>query len=159
MRTEMHKSFGEVVELRPDTFQQQPVPVVPPNILPGLHPWFRYGLYFTRDDWIDSFGINLDRINERAAKAYLEGEAAFFAPYDDEYIPASAIGRERALRIKQAKLESTRHQFIHTATSLCESPIEQLMLAGLCWISWSRQKRLVEIWDSTGTSQSRKPPS
>ena len=147
----MHKSFGEVVELRPDTFQQQPVPAVPPNILPGLHPWFTFSLYFRRDDWIDSFGINLDRIDERAAKAYLEGEAAFFAPYDDEYIPASAIGWERALRIKQAKLESTRHHFIHAATSLCGSPIEQLMLAGLCWISWSRQKSLVEIWDSTGT--------
>jgi very-short-patch-repair endonuclease len=146
----MHKSFGEVVDLRPQTSQQELVPAVTPKRSPGLQPWFRFGEYFTRDDWIESFGLNLDRINERAANAYLEGEAAFFAPDAEDYIPAIAVGMQCALATRQAKLESSRHNFILAATNLCQSPIEQLMLASLCWTKWSAQRRLVEIWDSTG---------
>jgi hypothetical protein len=146
----MHKSFGEVVDLPSKAADQQQTVVATPKRLPGLQPWFRFGEYFTRDDWIESFGINLDRINEKAAKAYLEGEAAFFAPDAEDYIPATVVGKQCALATRQAKLENFRHQFILAATNLCQSPIEQLMLASLCWARWSRQRRLVEIWDSTG---------
>ena len=91
----MHKSFGEVVDLRPQTFQQQLVPAVTPKRLPGLHPWLRFGPFFTCDDWIASFGIDLESIGEKAANAYLEDEAAFFEPLLEDYVPA--LGKDRVL--------------------------------------------------------------
>ena len=47
-----------------------------PRTLPGLYPWLRQGEYFTRDDWVKSFGINLDLIDQKAATAYLDGEVS-----------------------------------------------------------------------------------
>jgi very-short-patch-repair endonuclease len=143
----MQKSVGEVVDLRPQTFQQQHVPAVIARRLPGLYPWLRFGSFFTRDDWIGSFGIDLESIDEKAANAYVEGESAFFEPLLEDYVPA--LGKERVLEIKQRKLETFRLQFIYAATKLCGSPIEQLMLAGLPWIKYGCKKTLVEIWDPT----------
>jgi very-short-patch-repair endonuclease len=147
----MHKSFGEVVDLRPQTSQQER-----PKRLPGLYPWLRFNGFFTRDDWIESFAINLESIDERAANAYLNGEAAFFQSFAEDYAPA-VIGRERALEIKQRKLETIGLHFNHATTKLCQSPIEQLMLAGLVWTKYGCEKGLVEIWDST--SRCAKPPA
>jgi hypothetical protein len=124
----MHKSFGEVVVLGRQTFQQQPVSAVTTKRLPGPYPWLRFAPCFTRDDWIEPFGIDLESIDERAANAYLEGEAAFFEPLLEDYAPA--LGKERVLEIRQRKLETLRFQFIHAATKLCGSPIEPLAFPG-----------------------------
>jgi hypothetical protein len=113
----MHKSVGEVVDLRPQTFQQELVPAVTPEKLPGLYQWLRFGPFFTRDDWIKAFAIDLESIDRKAANGYLEGEAAFFGPLLEDYVPA--LGKERLLEIKQRKLETIRFQFIHAAAKLC----------------------------------------
>ena len=85
----------------------------------GLYPWLQFQEFFTRADWIKSFGIDLERVNEVAALAYLEGEAEFFKTYGDNCI--AAIGGPTALAIKQSKLEKICGQFIHAASSVRQS--------------------------------------
>jgi very-short-patch-repair endonuclease len=121
----------------------------PVKKLPGLYPWLQFQEYFTRNDWIESFGLDLEHINETAALAYLEGEAAFFKTYGDNCV--AAIDGPTAIAIKQSKLEKIRGQFI-TATSLCGSPIEQILLAPLVWVAYGPEKKLVEIWDAAAYS-------
>jgi very-short-patch-repair endonuclease len=142
----MHKSFIEAVDFLPEPTQRQQIVTVAPTRLPGLYPWLRFGEFFTRDDWVESFGIDLARIDEKAANAYLVGEAAFFDTFADEYVPA--IGQQRAIALRQAKLERIRGRFTHAATHLCGSPIERLMLAALVWVGYGCEKKLVDIWDS-----------
>ena len=48
----------------------------PVKKLPGLYPWLQFQEHFPRADWIE-FGIDLERINETAALAYLESEFLF----------------------------------------------------------------------------------
>jgi very-short-patch-repair endonuclease len=117
--------------------------------LPGLYPWLEFQEYFTRVEWIESFGIDLEYINETAALAYLEGEAVFFKTYGDQYV--AAIGGPRAVAIKQSKLEKIRGQFIQAA-SACGSPIEQILLAAIVWVAYGPEKQLVEIWDAVAHS-------
>jgi len=115
-----------------------------PRILPGLYPWLQFG--HSRDDWVELFGFNLDVIEYKAANAYLTGESGFFEAFLGKYV--SIIGRDQAMAITQPKLENTRCHFIHAATHLCGSPIEQLMLAGMMWRRYGYERKLVEIWDT-----------
>lgn len=116
-----------------------------PRTLPGLYPWLRFGQYFTRADWVEAFGINLDQIDQKAATVYLDGEADFFEGFANEIVPI--IGYQRATALRQTKLEGMRRLFIRAATS-CGSPIEQIMLAALIWARYGYERKLVEIWDS-----------
>ena len=92
---------------------------------------------------MESFGIDLTRICERAAFTYLEGEAAFFKNFTQECV--AAIGMPRVAALRQAKLEGSRRNFIEPATRICGSPIEQIMLAALMWAEYGYEKRLVEV--------------
>lgn len=120
-------------------------PADKPRTLPGLYPWLRFGQYFTRDDWVEAFGINLDQIDHKAATAYLDGEADFFEGFFNEIAPH--IGYERATALRQTKLEGMRSVFIRGAMR-CGSPIEQIMLAALIWARYGYERKLVEIWNS-----------
>src|SRR5690242_15852961 len=104
---------------------------VPAKRLPGLYTWLQFEL-ISRDDWTDTFGINLERIDERAANAYLKEEAAFLEVFGEKY--AALLGKPGVVALKQRKLEWVRARFIHAAANLCQSPIEQLALAGLVWM-------------------------
>lgn len=117
-----------------------------PRVLPGLYPWLRFGEYFTRDEWVAHFGINIDRIEYKAASIYLEGERLYFGGFMAEY--SSFVGPEQAIALTQAKLEGTRRCFNHTAMYLCASPIEQLMLASLMWVQFGYERKPVVIWNS-----------
>jgi very-short-patch-repair endonuclease len=124
----------------------------PSKKLPGLYPWLQFQEYFTRYDWIESFGIDVERINETAALAYLELEKAFFETYGDDCV--AAIGLAHTIAIKQTRLEKVRGQFIDAAAPC--SPIEQILLAHLMWADFGLpEKNLVEIWDSSRTAQPR----
>jgi very-short-patch-repair endonuclease len=140
----MHQTFDDNF-LPPVTLE-----IVRPKILPGMYPWLRFGEFFTGDDWVEVFGINLEQVDEKAANAYLAGERAFFRNFDD---CAPAIGQQRAIALKQTKLERIRGQFNHAASHLCRSPIEQLMLAALPWVGYGYEKRLPEIWDATSQAE------
>ncbi len=143
----MHKTFDQTVALWPEAAHDQQIVAAPSTRLPGLYPWLRFGGFFTCDDWIESFGIDLSSIDEKAANAYLEGEAAFFETFAEDFV--AATGKQRAVALKQNKLEWVRSRFTHAATHLCGSPIEQLLLAALVWIGYGCDRALVEIWDST----------
>ena len=104
--------------------------------LPGLYPWLRFKV--TREQWIELYGIDLNQIDRKAAETYLEGEADFFDTFDEEY---------GALFDKQDTLEDRRIQFADAAINLCQSPIEQVFLADLLWLSYG-YGAWVEIWDS-----------
>src|SRR5262249_16243787 len=136
----MNKPFDETVDFLPEPTQRQQIVTVAPRRLPGLYSWLRFGDFFTREDWVESFGIDLEQIGEKAANAYLEGEVGFFDNFADEYVPA--IGRQRALALRQTKLERIRGRFNHAATNLCASPIERLMLAALLWVGYGHEKKL-----------------
>jgi very-short-patch-repair endonuclease len=138
----MHKSFIEAVDFLPEPTQRQQIVSVAPKRLPGLYPWLRFGEYFTRDDWVESFGIDLAHIDEKAANAYLIGEATFFNNFAEDC--GAAIGMPRVAALRQAKLEGIRRSFID-ATALSGSPIEKVMLAALMWAEYGYEKKLVEI--------------
>jgi very-short-patch-repair endonuclease len=106
----------------------------------GLYPWLRFEGH-TQEQWEEWYGIDLQFIDEKAAKAYLEGEADFFEEFEEVY-PA-------AVQRKQRILEHIRTQFDHAAANLCESPIEQLLLAALLWIGYGYRGAPVEMWDCT----------
>jgi very-short-patch-repair endonuclease len=142
----MHKSFDVTVDLLSGVTHDQQTNTLNLSVLPGLYPWLRFGEFFTRDDWAQSFGFNLDLIDYKAATAYLVGEAAFFEAFANESI--RAIGQEKAMALAQVKLEGMRRRFIHAAVHLCGSQIEQVMLAALVWARYGHERRLVEIWDS-----------
>jgi very-short-patch-repair endonuclease len=93
----------------------------------------------TREQWIESYGIDLRQIDRKAAETYLEGEADFFDDFDEDY------GR---VYDKQNTLEDRRIQFANAAVNLCQSPIEQIFLAALLWLSYG-YGAWIEIWDST----------
>jgi len=138
----MHKSFIEAIDFLPEPTQRREIVTVAPTRLPGLYPCLRFGEYFTRDDWVESFGIDLARIDEKAASAYLDGEAAFFRNFAEDC--AAAIGMPHVVALRQAKLECIRRSFID-GTRLCGSPIEQVMLAALMWAEYGYEKKLVDI--------------
>ena len=139
----MNKPFVETVDFLSEQTQRQQIVAAAPPRLPGLYPWLRFGEYFTRDEWEESFGIDLSRIDEKAAHAYLNGEATFFSNFAQDC--AAVIGMPRVAALRQAKLESSRRSFIDAATRLCRSPIEQIMLAALMWTEFGYEKKLVEI--------------
>jgi very-short-patch-repair endonuclease len=146
----MRNTTIEAVYFLADAAQDQEIVTAQPRILHGIYPWLRFGEFFTRADWVESFGINLDLINFNAATSYLGGESAFFAAFIGESAPA--IGQDRAIALAQTRLETVRRNFNHAASRLCGSPIEQLMLAGLMWATYGYEKKLVEIWDSSSGS-------
>jgi very-short-patch-repair endonuclease len=113
--------------------------------LPGLYPWLQFDLC-TRAQWAEEYGIDLERIHERAAKAYLRGEEAFLQKFERDC--GSALHKQHVTDLRQRTLENHRCQFNHAAAKLCQSPIEQLMLAGLVWSKFGCEDRVVEIWDS-----------
>jgi very-short-patch-repair endonuclease len=139
----VNKPLVETVDFLPEPTQRQQIVTTSPPRLPGVYSWLRFGEYFTRDDWVESFGIDLARIDEKAAHAYLDGEAAFFKNFAQDC--AAAIGMPRVAALRQAKLESSRGRFINAATRLCGSPIEQIMLAALMWTEYGYEKKLIEI--------------
>jgi len=94
--------------------------------LPGLYPWLRFDKV-TREQWIEWYGIDLQQIDRKAAETYLEGEADFFDDFDQEY---------GDFFDKQDTLEDRRIQFANAAVNLCQSPIEQVFLARLLWLSY-----------------------
>jgi very-short-patch-repair endonuclease len=110
-------------------------------VMPGLYPWLRFERC-TREQWVEQYGIDLAYIDQRAANAYLEGEAAVFKTFEEDY---AAIGKQRPF-LKQCSLEDCRTRFTRAAANLCASPIEQLMLAGLVW---RYEGGPLGIWDST----------
>jgi hypothetical protein len=95
-------------------------------MLPGLYPWLRFE-GTTREQWVEHHGIDLQRVDRKAAETYLEGEADFFDDFDEEY---------GASFDKQDTLEDRRIQFANAAVNLCQSPIEQVFLAALLWLSY-----------------------
>lgn len=114
--------------------------------LAGLHPWLRFE-NCTPDHWVEWHGIDLQAVEERAAKAFLEGEAAFFEKFERNY--ASALGRHHGDALKQRTLEDVRAQFNHAAAKLCKSPIERILLASLIWTQLGYETGPAEIWDVT----------
>jgi very-short-patch-repair endonuclease len=129
------------------TYEQKVVDLwskAPAKRLPGLYPWLQFEL-LSRDDWIETFGINLERIDERATNAYLKEEATFFEAFGEEF--ATALGKPAVIARRQHKLEWVRARFIHAAANLCQSPIEQLALAGLVWSGDGYAHPPAEIWD------------
>jgi 5-methylcytosine-specific restriction endonuclease McrA len=107
--------------------------------LPGLYPWLRFEGCL-QEEWVECYGINLEHIDRKAADVYLEGEADFFDPECED-----SFGTKLPAPMKQRTLEDLRDQFANAAANLCESPTEQLMLAGLL----RRIRPPVDIWDTT----------
>jgi hypothetical protein len=108
------------------------------GVLPGLYPWLRFeGI--TREHRIEWYGIDLRQIDRKAAETYLEGEADFFDDFDKEW---------GSYFDKQKTLQDRRDQFANAAINLCESPIQQVFLAALLWLSYG-YGAWVEIWDAT----------
>jgi very-short-patch-repair endonuclease len=139
----MNKPFVETIDFLPEPTQRQRIATVAPQRLPGLYPWLRFGEFFTRDDWVESFGMDLARIDKKAAHAYIDGEATFFKNFAQDC--AAAIGMPRVAALRQDKLERSRRSFIDAAL-LCGSPIEQIMLAALMWTEYGGyEKKLIEI--------------
>jgi very-short-patch-repair endonuclease len=113
-----------------------------PRKLPGLYPWVRFERC-TREQWVNWYGLDLQFIEERAATTYLEGEAAFFAAFEEDC--AGVFGKQHTGAAKQRTLEKIRSQFTHAAAKLCKSPIERLLLAALVWTKYGYETGLVEI--------------
>jgi very-short-patch-repair endonuclease len=111
--------------------------------LPELYPWIEFERC-RREDWIKWHGIDRKYIHEKAAKAYLDGEASYFASFDEDF--PVALNRPE---IKQRTLERIRSEFNNAAVNLCESPIEQILLSSLIWTCYGYESGPVEIWDST----------
>ena len=111
--------------------------------LSGLHPWLRFKGH-TQEQWEEWYGLNTEFIDVKAAEAYLEGEAVYFEEFDEDY------GARLGARVdKQRILEKIRDEFANAAANLCESPIEQTLLAALLWTSYGYRNAPVEIWDQT----------
>jgi very-short-patch-repair endonuclease len=111
--------------------------------LSGLHPWLRFKGH-TQEQWVEWYGLDTEFIEVKAAEAYLEGEAIFFVEFDEAY--GARLG---ARPDKQHILEKMRNDFAHAAINLCESPIEQRLLAALFWTGYGYRSAPVEIWDCT----------
>jgi hypothetical protein len=126
--------------------QRQQIATVKPKVLPGLYLWLRFAEFFTRDDWVTLYGLDLKLIDAKAATIYLDGEVKYF-----EGLAADirAIESQRAYAFMQTKLERMRSDFIRAATQQCGSPIEQIMLAALTWERYGYETKPPVIWDLT----------